>query len=132
VTAAINPDNLYVEFKVKHKSGKAWIIKPDEVDSVSEKTKINTPIFMDLVKAHMWRREIERGAYKSIRALACAIRADESYVKRIARLNRLAPQIKEMILDGKLPEHIVIRDLTSYSMPILWTEQLVFLRRLGC
>jgi hypothetical protein len=131
VTAAINPDNLYVEFKVRHKSGRSWIIKPEVADSVSEKTKINTPIFKALVKARMWRREIERGAYKSIRALACATRVDESYVKRIARLNRLAPQIKEMILDGRLPQHIAIRDLTSYKMPILWTEQLVFLRRLG-
>jgi hypothetical protein len=131
MTVAINPDDLYVEFKVRRESGRSWIIKPDEADQIRENAKVSMPIFKALVKAHMWRREIERGTYESVRDLARENKISESYARRIMTMLYLAPQIKEMILDGMLPKHVILRDLATHDMPILWTEQLVFLRRLG-
>jgi hypothetical protein len=111
-----------MEFTTKRKSGRTWIITPDGGDPVFEKVKVDTTIFKALVKAHLWQRYIKKGKFQSIRALADAKKVNESYVRRILKLNCLSPKIKEMILDGKLPKHLKLQDII-YDIPLLWSEQ---------
>jgi hypothetical protein len=135
VTTTVNPEDLYVEFEVKHKNGRTWITTSDgESVTGGNSSAGNSICAMEIVRAlvrgHMWRREIERGKYESIRDFARKNRIDEAYFRRMLKLNYLSPQIKEIILSGKLPKHIIILDLTSSRFPTEWTEQLAALRRL--
>ena len=126
MTFAINPEDLYMEFTTKRKSGRTWIITPDGRDPVFEKVKIDNTILKALVKAH-WQLELKRRKYTSIRALAAKKQVHESYARRIINLNYLSPRIKEMIIDGKFPRHTKIQDIL-YDTPIMWSEQEKFCR----
>jgi hypothetical protein len=44
---------------------------------------------------------LESGAYGTIAELAAAEKINSSYVSRLLRLTLLAPEIVEMILDGR-------------------------------
>jgi hypothetical protein len=111
-----------MEFTTKRKSGRTWIITPDGSDPVFEVVKVDNTIFKALVKAHLWRRELERGKYSSIRDLATKKKLDGSYASRIVQLNYISPRIQELILDGKQPKYIQLQDLIR-GIPMLWSEQ---------
>jgi hypothetical protein len=115
-------EDLYMEFHVKRKSGRTWIITSDGSDPVFEKVKIDNTILKALIKAHLWKRELRRGKYGSIRDLAEKKSVNEAYVRRVLNLNYLSPKIKEMILDGKQPKHLRLQDLL-HNAPLLWGEQ---------
>jgi hypothetical protein len=122
MTFAINPEDLYMEFTTKRKSGRTWIITPDGSAPVFEKVNVDNTIFKALVKAHLWQRELKRGKYASIRALATKKKIDESCARRIINLNYLSPKIKEMILEGTQPKHLRLQDIIR-DLPVLWNEQ---------
>jgi hypothetical protein len=54
-----------------------------------------------LVRAHRWRRKIEGGHARSITDLAEQEGVTDAYVCRLLPLTRLAPDIVEVILDGR-------------------------------
>jgi hypothetical protein len=57
-----------------------------------------------LVRAHRWRRRIERGQARSITDLAEQEGVTPAYVCRVLPLACLAPDIVEAILDGRQPK----------------------------
>ena len=69
------------------------------------------------------RREMERGAYPTIRALANAKGLSDSYVWKILRLGYLAPDIVEAILDGRQPSHLSLHNLNLTKLPGDWGSQ---------
>jgi hypothetical protein len=77
MTFAINPEDLYMEFTTKRKSGRTWIITPDGSAPVFEKVKVDNTIFKAKVKAHLRQRELTRGKYASIRDLAAKKKIDK-------------------------------------------------------
>jgi len=54
--------------------------------------------------------------------IAKAERIDASFVGRILRLALLAPDIVEMILEGKQPAHFSLKDL-MVQFPVDWHDQ---------
>ncbi len=118
----LNPEDLYMEFHVKKKSGRSWIITPDGSEPVFEKVSVDRTLFKALIKAHLWQRDLNRKRFASMKELAQKKGVDESYVRRILNLNYLSPKIKEMILEEKQPKHLKIQDII-YDIPLLWSEQ---------
>jgi hypothetical protein len=75
-----------------------------------------------LVRAHRWRRKIERGEAKSITDLAEQERVTDAYVCRLLPLTCLAPDIVEAILDGRQPKGLKLAELLG-NAPLVWEEQ---------
>jgi hypothetical protein len=75
-----------------------------------------------LARAFCWRRLLEDGVYSGIEDLARAEKINTSYVSRILRLTLLAPDIVEMILDGRQSQSLTLKILQK-SFPISWKEQ---------
>jgi hypothetical protein len=80
-----------------------------------------------LVKAHRWRRRIERGHAKSITDLAEHEDVTVAYVCRLLPLTCLAPDIVEAILDGRQPKGLRLAELLGNG-PVMWEAQTSLLR----
>lgn len=102
-------NELFIEFQVKKKSGRSWIITPDGSEAIFEKVLSDRTLFKTLVKAHLWQRELNKGV-------------DESYVRKILKLNYISPKIKELIIDGKQPQYLKLQDII-YEVPLNWSKQ---------
>jgi hypothetical protein len=75
-----------------------------------------------LVRAHRWRRKIERGQAKSITDLAEQEGVTDAYVCRLLPLTCLAPDIVEAILDGRQPRWLRLTEVLGNG-PLAWEDQ---------
>jgi hypothetical protein len=75
-----------------------------------------------LARALRWKRMLDDGRCASISEIAAAERIDRGYVGSILRLTLLAPDIVEMILDGRQPEGLGLPSLLE-PFPVEWGQQ---------
>ncbi len=75
-----------------------------------------------LARAWQWQEELESGEYSTVEELATAKQIDVSYVRRMLRLNSLAPDIVEAILMGNGPDGLSLRQLHR-GIPVSWKTQ---------
>jgi hypothetical protein len=74
---------------------------PEGVAAPARKRNRDETLVKALVRAHRWRRKIESGQAKSITDLAEQESVTDAYVCRLLLLTCLAPDIVEVILDGR-------------------------------
>jgi len=79
-------------------------------------------IIKALLRAHRWRRRIESGQAKSITDLAEQEGVTDAYVCRLLPLTCLAPDIVEVILDGRQPKGLRLAEVLGNG-PLAWEEQ---------
>ena len=92
-------------------------------DGVENKSKSDdNALVVALARAWQWQEELESGEYSTVEELASANKIDVSYVRRMLRLNSLAPDIVEAILQNNAPDHISLRTLYRGIAPS-WAEQ---------
>ncbi|RDD33912.1 DNA-invertase hin [Wolbachia endosymbiont of Cylisticus convexus] len=104
-----------VEFiPIKKKGNKCTAIEPEG--------KTNNALLKAVVRAHLWKRQLEEGKYGSVGELSAKINIGTRRIQQILRLNYLAPKIKEDIVSGKQPRGLKLVDLRKILM--LWSEQL--------
>ncbi|WP_264685451.1 MULTISPECIES: recombinase family protein [unclassified Wolbachia] len=104
-----------VEFiPIKKKGKKCTVIEPEG--------KTNNALLKAVVRAHLWRRQLEENKYASIKGLSAKINIGTRRIQQILRLNYLAPKIKEDIVNGRQPSNLRLADLRE--IPMLWSEQL--------
>ncbi len=84
--------------------------------------KTNNALLKAVVRAHLWKRQLEEGKYESVKELSAKINIGTRRIQQILRLNYLAPKIKEDIVNGRQPRGLKLVDLRE--IPMLWSEQL--------
>jgi hypothetical protein len=75
-----------------------------------------------LARAFRWRKLLETGVYATVEEIAAAEKINTSYVSRILRMALLAPEIIEMMVDGRQPVNLTLAELTK-PFPIEWEAQ---------
>ena len=75
-----------------------------------------------LVRAHRWRRKIESGQAKSITDLAAQEGVTVAYLCRLLPLTCLAPDIVEVVLDGRQPKGLRLAEMLGNG-PLAWNAQ---------
>ena len=75
-----------------------------------------------LARGFRWRKLLDDGTYSTIKEIAAKERIDASYVADVLRLTLLAPDIVEMILDGRQPPGWQLHRLRK-SFPLEWQAQ---------
>jgi hypothetical protein len=112
-----------VSTKLSSDSGRKEIIAPEGLDSaLPEAGPAQQPIVTALARARPWQEMLDNGEVESLTALAEKIDADRSYVSRVLQLMLLAPDIIEVIRDGREPSGLSLAKLTQ-TLPVLWDEQ---------
>ncbi|APR98549.1 recombinase family protein [Wolbachia endosymbiont of Folsomia candida] len=112
----------FVKLKLKKSSGKSMILVPQGGEI---KEKKNDKLLKALVRAHLWQSQIDSGEYANIKEICHANKIScPKYVGSILKLNFLASEIKEAILEGKQPPHIRLNNFMGSKMDLLWERQL--------
>jgi site-specific DNA recombinase len=107
-------EEKFIPMSLKKKGNKCTVIEPEG--------KTNNALIKAVVKAHLWKRQLEEGKYRSVKELSVKIKISMRRIQQILRLNYLAPKIKEDIVNGKQPRDLKLVDLRE--IPMLWSEQI--------
>lgn len=116
-----------VPMTFKTRGGRKLIISPDGIPSWSKpRTRVDNTMVKALARAFRWRNLLETGVYATIEEIATVEKINTSYVSRILRMTLLAPDVIEMILDGRQPSGLSLAKLMK-PFPVVWKGQMPFL-----
>ena len=123
----LSPDGCILTIQVpmtfKTRGGRKLVISPDGVPSWAEpRTHVDYTMVKALARALRWRKLLETGVYITVEEIAAAEKINTSYVSRILRMTLLAPDIIEMIVDGRHPSDLTLMGLMK-PFPVQWKEQ---------
>lgn len=123
-----SPDTLSVRvpFRIRKHGGRKLMVSPDGA-SAPARPRIDSTLVKALARAHRWKRLMESGRFASVTELAESEKINQSYLCRLLRLTLLAPDIVEVILDGRQPATLQL-DALLKPMPLDWVAQRAVLR----
>jgi hypothetical protein len=123
----LSPDSGSITVRVPmafaKRGGRKLVISPDGVSTVgTTRPRIDNTMVKALARAFRWRKLLETGVYTTVEEIAAAEKINASYVGRVLRLTLLAPDIVEVILDGRQPAAMTLPMLMR-PFPVVWQEQ---------
>jgi hypothetical protein len=122
--AALELDTLTIRIPIRlqRRGGRKLIMTPEGVAVPARKPGRDETLIKALVRAYRWRRRIESGQAKSTTDLAEQEGVTDAYVCRLLPLTCLAPDIVEVILDGRQPKGLRLAEMLGNG-PLGWEEQ---------
>lgn len=114
--------SIKVPLNMKRHGGRKFILIPKNVRITSPQGKPDETMVKALARAWMWQKSLDSGKYTSIEELADKNDINPSYISRMLRLNLLAPDIKEAILNGTQPRTFNLQGMLT-PFPESWEEQ---------
>ena len=116
-------DRIIVKIPVRfrRRNGRQMIFAAGE-DGASNSRSEDNALALAIARAWKWQEELESGEYSTIEELASSKKIDVSYARRMFRLNSLAPDIVEAILQNDAPDHLSLRTLYR-GIALSWAEQ---------
>jgi site-specific DNA recombinase len=105
-----------VPMNLKKKAGKCSVMETEAV------SKTNNVLLKAVVKAHLWKHQLEGGKHGSVRELSTKINISKRCIEQIIRLNDLAPKIKEDKVNRRQPSSLRLAGFRE--IPMLWSEKL--------
>jgi hypothetical protein len=131
----LSPDGttmtVRVPMKFQVRGGRKLVVTPDGSPSWGKPRKrIDNAMVKALARAFRWQKLLENSTYATIEELANAEKINPSYVGRVLRLTLLSPEIVEMILDGRQPTSMTLKNLQK-GYPICWKGQQDMLKAVG-
>ncbi|MDR3179304.1 MAG: hypothetical protein LBT70_00170 [Holosporaceae bacterium] len=88
-----------------------------------EKTEPNETLVAGILKAYLWEKIIYEQFDGNFELFCINNKFSKRYVQQILKLNLLSPKLKEAILTGNHPKHLLLRDLVRKPFPVSWIEQ---------
>jgi hypothetical protein len=115
-------ENIFIPLKIVKRGGgyKGQVLSNTYS---AEKTEINETLVLGILKAYLWEKIIYEQLDGDLDLFCLQNKFSKQYVRNILKLNLLSPKIKEAIMNGKQPKHLLLRDLTQKSFSIVWEEQ---------
>jgi hypothetical protein len=125
--AEISGDGRFLTVRVplifRKRGGRKLVIAPNGSDSwAPPRPRVDNTLVKALARAFRWRKLLETGVFATVEEVAAAEKINASYVSRVLRLTLLAPDIVEVILDGRQPADLQLEDLLR-RFPVGWREQ---------
>ena len=112
-----------IPFKLQQRGGRKLVVTPAATAPWAPAApRIDNTLSRALARAHRWKRMLERGDYATIRDIERAEGVTNSFVSRVLKLNLLAPDIVEAILDGLQPKTLQLEGIV-YRLPFDWSAQ---------
>ena len=115
---------VHVPMAFQRRGGRKLIVAPDgtAMPAVAPRFNMDNVLVKALARAFRWQNMLDAGTYGTIKEIATKERLDPSYVGDVLRLTLLAPDIIEMILDGRQPPSLQFEELRQ-SFPLVWQTQ---------
>ena len=104
------------------RGGRTWM------EGVAE-PRLRSPLNLGLVEAlrssHLELRQLKASPLTASSELSSARLPETHHRRQLARLPFLAPDLQAMILEGRQPAHINLRQLLKTELPLAWSDQRV-------
>ncbi|GHT94227.1 hypothetical protein FACS1894122_10640 [Alphaproteobacteria bacterium] len=114
-------ENVFIPLKiVKRGSHKGKILSKTYS---AEKEEADETLINGLIKAYSWEKIIYEQLDGDLEMFCKQNKFSKRYVQQVLKLNLLSPKIKEAILDGKHPKHLLLRDLVRKPFSHIWEKQ---------
>jgi hypothetical protein len=114
-----------IPMRFQRRGGRKRIVAPDGSEIVpTSNPQPDGTLVKALARAWRWQRMLDDGVYASVSDIGDAENISKSYVSRILRLALLAPDIVEMILEGRSDQAFMLEELER-PLPASWEEQRV-------
>ena len=117
-----NTVTVHVPFTIRKYGGRKQVITPSGKPAAIEKPRVDSTLVKALARAFRWKKMLESGQFTTITELAKHENLALTYMTRILRLSLLAPDIVEMILDGRQPPKMTLAALLE-PFPVEWEGQ---------
>jgi hypothetical protein len=112
-----------IPMRFQRRGGRKRIVAPDGTAIVpTSKPQPNGTLLKALARAWRWQKLLDEGVYSSVTEIAAAEAINKSYVSRILRLALLAPDIVEIVLEGRSDQALMLEQLEG-PLPASWEEQ---------
>ena len=124
VRAGLEVDTLTIRIPIRlqRRGGRKLIMTPEGVAAPARKPRRDETLVKALVRAHRWRSRIESRQAKSITDFAEQEGVADAYVCRLLPLTCLAPDIVEVVLDGRQPKGLRSAEMLGNG-PFAWNAQ---------
>jgi hypothetical protein len=115
---------VHIPMTFRRRGGRKLIVAPDgtAMTAAPKQPQVDNVLLKALARAFRWQKPLDEGACSTIKEIAAKEKIDPSYVGDVLRLTLLAPDIVEMILDGRQPPALQFQTLRQ-SLPYEWEEQ---------
>src|SRR5680860_11405 len=115
------PDTVtvHIPFRLVKRGGRKEMQLPD---GASDQRKTDNTLIKALARAFRWKRMLESGEFTTIGELAEREGIAPSYMTRVLRLTLLAPEIMEVILNGRQDAQLALAGLLE-PFPAMWARQ---------
>jgi hypothetical protein len=115
---------VHVPLTFRQRGGRKLIVAPDgtATPAIAPRIQIDNVLVKALARAFRWQKLLDAGTYCTIKEIATKEKVDASYVGDVLRLTLLAPDMIEMILDGRQPPGLQFERLRN-SFPLEWQTQ---------
>ncbi len=117
---------IRIPMRMKKRAGRKEIIVPEGLiySKIPSRATYQKALVNAFARAYRWQEILESGKYSSIKEMADTFGLKASYMSRIMRLTRLAPDIVEAILRGDEPSGLSLNMLVK-EFPWDWEKQRV-------
>jgi hypothetical protein len=119
-----------VPLAIRHRPGRKTVVTPMTDGLPSVTTRADPALVKALARAFRYQRMLDQGRYASITEMAAAECLERGYLGSLLRLTLLAPDIVELVLDGRQPEGLCSQQLLE-PFPLDWSEQRNALKQCG-
>ena len=111
---------VHIPYRLVKRGGRKEFQLPD---GASSQSKMDNTLVKALARAFRWKRMLECGEFTTIAELADREGIALSYMTRVLRINLLAPDIVESILNGQQGSEITLAILMT-PFPTGWNDQM--------
>jgi hypothetical protein len=118
-TPAPDVITIQVPFRVVKRGGRKEMRLPD---GAAQPSRTDNTLVKALARAFRWKRMLGSGEFSTIAELAEREGIAPSYMTRVLRLTLLAPDIVEVILDGRQGPEVTLTQVLE-PFPSEWPEQ---------
>jgi hypothetical protein len=114
---------IRVPLSFRNRGGRKLVLAPKGgVSWAPIRKRVDNAMVKAVARAFRWRKLLESGVYSTIDDIAACERINDSYVSRVLRLTLLAPDIIEVILDGRQAAALQLDEFLK-PMPVEWEFQ---------
>lgn len=114
--------DLVVPGRPVFRGGRTWLASPDGA-SLARRGVADPTLLQGLKRAHRVLQDHHASPVTPAEANRDARGIDDSYLRSIAGLGFLAPDIQAAIVRGRQPAGLTLETLQSMKLPIAWADQ---------
>jgi hypothetical protein len=112
-----------VPLKIRRRPGRRTLVTPvPGPGHATMPTHADPALVKALARAFRYQRLLDEGKYASITEMAAAEKIERGYLGSLLRLALLAPDLVELILDGRAPDRVALPALLEPA-PLVWAHQ---------